>query len=243
MREIPNCAVEFVSEHEGCELKSYRDSVGILTIGYGHTGPDVKPGQTITKATALIYLKEDLGTAARRLASKVKAEVIAELTEHQYAALLSFVFNVGAGDWTIWKVLNTRQFDGVPQQLMRFVNGGGKKIQGLVNRRAAEVVLWSTHEPGSTPAEPPSSETRNMPTPPTPEPAKPLVQSKTLWTGGAVAAGGVVQGAQQLQALAAPQAANSEWIAKLAAFAAVLVVAGGVAIMVFKWLDQRARHA
>ena len=72
--------------------------------------------------------------------------------------------------------------------------------------------------------------------------AKPVVQSKTFWTGAGVAASGIVTAGQQIQGLAAPQAANSDLIAKLAAAAAVLIVAGGIAVMVFRYLDaKRAR--
>ena len=242
MRKIPDIAVDFIAEHEGVKLTAYQDSVGVWTIGYGHTGPDVLPKLKITATAAKNYLRTDLQTAARRLAMLVKQEIIDELTTHQYAALLSFVFNLGAGaKWTIWKVLNARQFDRVPLEFAKFVNAGGKKLQGLVNRRAAETVLWSTAEPGSTHEEMPSSQIRAMDTPPTTA-DKPVTSSKTFWTGAGVAVSGIVTGAQQIQALAAPQAANSEIVAKLAGIAAALIVAGGIAIMIFRYLDARARR-
>ena len=169
-RAIPDLAVDFVSRWEGCELAAYRDVVGILTVGYGHTGSDVIAGLKITKAQARALLADDLRVAAARLTARI-GPVVDELTEAQYAALLSFVFNLGANpSWTIWKLLKARKFDQVPPQLMRFVNAGGKVVPGLVNRRAAEASLWHTvavdegaHEPA-----PPSSVTRSTPTPPTP---------------------------------------------------------------------------
>ncbi len=238
-RPIPESAVRFVSEHEGCKLDAYQDSVGVWTVGYGHTGAQVVKGYAIAQSQALALLRADLAVAAQRLAVKVRADVLADLTESQYAALLSFVFNLGAGDWTIWKRLNNREMDRVPMELMKFVNAGGHKVQGLVNRRAAEVVLWSTDEPGTVAETPPSSQTRANPTPPTPM-DKPVAASKTFWTAASVTVGGLVTGVQQIQALALQQAAHSGLVAKLASFAAVLIVGGGIAIMAFRWLDSRA---
>lgn len=243
-RSVPDIAVSFVSEHEGLKLNAYRDSGGVLTVGYGHTGPEVGPTLRILQGKALDYLRQDLGHAAFRLSQKVRGDVIEGLSDEQYAALLSFVFNLGAGDWTIWKRLNAREFDRVPVEMMKFVNAGGRKIQGLVNRRAAECVLWAQGDADTHPEPaPPSSVTRQVGMTPPTAMEKPASTSKTFWAGGTVAAAGVVQGAQQLQALAAPQAGNSDLIAKLAGFAAVLIVAGGIAIMVFKWLEARQhRH-
>lgn len=241
MRPIPANAPSFVSKHEGLKLKAYQDVVGVWTIGYGHT-QGVEPGEKITRERALDLLAEDLKTAAARIAGVVKRPVVDDLTENQYTALLSFVFNLGANPkWTIWKRLNARQFDQVPLEMMKFVNAGGKKVQGLVNRRADEAKLWSLGEPGSTAEPMPSSVTRSTPTPPTPaEPPKSLAKSGTVWTGGVVVAGGVVEGARNVQGIIAPQAAHSEWLMKVMGLVSILIVAGGVAIMVFKWCEHRA---
>lgn len=209
MRPIPFEAPNFVRQHEGCVLRVYDDAKprmilkpatpidGTLTAGYGHTGPDVVVGMHVDLAKADAWLMEDLGIAAQRLWAKIGA-VVEDLTEFQYAALLSFVFNLGTGDpkkreWTIWKRLRARQFDAVPLEMMKFVNAGGRKLQGLVNRRAAEVALWSTAEPGSDPDNPPSSMTRLMSTPPTPaDPVKPS-RSATIWLAITGAVGGAVK--------------------------------------------------
>jgi lysozyme len=241
MRAIPRKAVTFVSKWEGFRSEAYLCSAGQPTIGYGHTEGVSLQTPPITKAQALTLLAKDMEVARGKLYGVVKPAIIDELTENQWATLLSFAFNLGAGkSWTIWKRLNARQFDQVPQELAKFVNAGGRKVQGLVNRRAAEQVLWSTDEPGSTDEPVPSSVTRGAGvTPPTPADPAPITQSKTFWTGGTVAAAGVVSGAQQIQALAAPQAANNELVANLASIAAFLIVAGGIAIMVFRWLGKR----
>jgi lysozyme len=247
MRAIPGIAYDFVRDAEAERLTSYLDSGGVWTIGIGHTGPEVVKGLTITKRQSEIYLKEDMGIAARKLNARVNASVIAELTDHQYAALISFVLNLGAKvGWTIWKVLNARNFDAVPGQLIRFVydqdpkTGKLRKVAGLVNRRTAEIRLWSTNEPGSVDEHPSSAVTRFAETPPAPaEAGKPLVKSKTMWTSAAVAVGGCVEGARQVQALVAPQAAYSDYLANVGGVVAAVIVAGSVAIMVFKWLDNR----
>lgn len=244
-RPVPPQAVDLVARWEGCELRAYPDPATgeePWTIGYGHTR-EVRRGQTITQAQAREFLRQDLAEAAVRLAAVVKPPVLAELTDNQYSALLSFVFNVGANSsWTIWKRLNAGNFDAVPVEIMRFVNAGGRKLQGLVNRRTDEVRLWSLEEPGSTPENPPSSRTRIEPTPPTPLVDKALAKSKTLWAGGTVAATGVVSGASQVQQLVAPQMSYSQIAAKIAAVAAGIIIVAGIAIIAFKWLEQRSRH-
>jgi lysozyme len=242
IRPIPEAAREIVREFEGLRLEAYVCPAGVLTIGYGHTGPEVTQGLKITKRQAEIYLTQDLQAASRRLASRI-GPVVDDLTDNQYAALLSFVFNLGANpSWTLWKVLKAKDFDAVPAQLSRFVYAGKTKLKGLVRRRNAEVALWSEEEPGSADEAVNSAHLRHAETPPAPLPEKPLVQSKTIWTGGIVAAGGAVEAARNVQAIAAPQAANNELIAKLAGLAAFVIVAGGIAIMVFRYLDSRKRR-
>ena len=243
MRPIPKQAIDLITEFEGLELKAYPDPAtggDPWTVGYGSTGPRVKPGLVITKLQALDMLREDIGHAARKLQGVIKADVLASLSDSQYAALLSFAFNLGAKpSWTIWKAVNARQFDAVPAQIMRFNRAAGKVMRGLTRRRAAECVMWNAE---ASEVEPPSHVTRGAGvTPPTPEPAKPLAQSKTLWAAGTATAAGVVQGAQQVQALVAPQADQNEWLGQFAGILAFVIVAAGIAIMVFKTLDQRSK--
>lgn len=242
MRQVPDFALDFVAKHEGLVLKAYPDpgSGGDpWTIGYGHTGPEVKPGLVITKPKAREYLRTDLEHAARRLAGKVKPEIIDSLSQSQYVALLSFVFNLGAGNWTIWKKLNNREFDRVPLEMMKFVNAAGRRMQGLVNRRADEVKLWGEGDPQTVEENPPSSVTRQVGvTPPTPV-EKPINTSKTFWTGAALTVTGAAEGARQAQAIVAPQMMNSDLLARLGSVLAVIIVAAGIAVMVFKWLETR----
>lgn len=241
-RAIPWQAVDLVKRFEGFKAEAYLCPAKVWTIGYGHTLA-VRAGQHCTQRQADLWLTEDLTVAAKRIERLIGAEVIAALTAYQWGALLSFVFNLGATPtWTLWKLLRARDFDAVPPQLLRFVYAGKKKLAGLVNRRIAEVEMWHKGDPKAHKDEDCSAELRVVDTPPQTS-EKPLAQSKTIWTGAAVAAGGVIEGAKQVQALAAPQAMNSELVARIAAFVAVLIVAGGIAIMAFRWLDARARRS
>lgn len=247
-RPVPQEAIELIKEFEGCELTGYLDIVGVPTIGYGHTGPEVKAGATITELQADLYLAGDAQTAARKLAGVVKSDVLAELSDGQYGALVSFVFNLGANkSWTIWKVLNARQFEQVPVQMMRFVYAGGKKVKGLVRRRTAEVALWHSD------AEDVRLTARVQPTPPVSIEDKPLKKSRTMWLGGGITLAGMTEplvkwvneltdGARQVQALAGPQAQNSEIIANVSSAAAVVIVGGGALVMFVRWQDQRRKQ-
>lgn len=115
---------------------------GTLTIGYGHTGPDVKPGMTVTEDRATELLRRDVSEAEREIARSVKVE----MNQNEYDALVSFVFNVGNGAFrssTLLKRLNEGRHDEVPGEMMKWINSRGKKMTGLVNRRSAEAGLWS----------------------------------------------------------------------------------------------------
>lgn len=117
---------------------------GTLTIGYGHTGRDVYPGQTITKAEAERLFEADISKASRAVERLVKVP----LADNQFGALTSFAYNVGEGKGgfetsTLLKKLNAGNYDAVPVELMKWVNSKGKRMQGLVNRRASEAGLWS----------------------------------------------------------------------------------------------------
>ena len=196
MRTVEDFLVDFTAQHEGEVLRAYDDAqpsrvkparvIGTPTIGYGHTlnvtAADVTNGKAITHDDAIAFLRVDLQTAIGRLYGVVDAAILdSELTDHQFAALVDFVFNLGADSkWTIWKELNARHFDQVPAQMMRFVNAGGRKLEGLVKRRADEVVMWSTSEPGSRVEAPPSSVTRNTETPPASMVATPLAQQHSF---------------------------------------------------------------
>lgn len=272
MRPVPQICLDFISEAEDEILHVYDDRDpkrrelkpgdyvrGRLTGGKGHTGPDVRIGMTVTPDLSAAWFRADTNHAASELADVVRGDVIADLTEHQYAALISFIFNLGAkATWTIWKRLNSRQFDQVPLEMMKFVNQtieeqqniDGKtvlvertvKVQGLVNRRAAEVAFWATEEPGSIAAVPPSSLTRNTPTPPTSSDPVPVKKSKALILGAAGAAAGAGPMVNQVTQAIQPYAAQSHYVQQVLGILATVGAACAGAAIFYIWLQKKNAH-
>lgn len=244
-------AESLVKTLEGCKLTGYLDSVGKPTIGYGHTGPEVRVGVAVTQEIADHDLLVDLATADARL-SAVAPEVSA-LLDHKRAALVSFVFNVGANpDWTIWKDIPDNLAD-VPTQLRRFVNGRIKGeeqvIPGLKSRREAEIAFWNTADVAqaaaviaATPvAAPPSSTTRDIPTPPTLEPPKPMAKS-SLVTKLVTGVAGAGAAASQLHDIALPHASESPIFAHIAVGCSLVVVAAAAVALIIHSHQEEARH-
>lgn len=143
-RRINAAGLSLVKQWEALRTTAYRDAVGVWTIGYGHTstagGPIVTAGMKITADEADVILRTDLSKFEARVDRLVKVA----LTDNQFAALVSFDFNTGALDKsTLLKKLNKGDYNAVPAELMKWVNAGGKKLNGLVNRRSAEAGLWA----------------------------------------------------------------------------------------------------
>jgi len=141
-RRINAEGLAHIKRWEGLELTAYRDVAGVLTIGYGSTGEHVKPGMRITEPQAENLLRQDLS----RFEQAVERFVKVRLSDNQYAALVSFAFNVGVGAFersTLLKRLNAGDYASVPAELMRWTKAGGRRVQGLANRRAAEAGLWA----------------------------------------------------------------------------------------------------
>lgn len=125
---------------EGCKLKAYVCPAGKLTIGWGSTGPHVKPGMTITQVQADELLRSDL-----RRFEDWAAEHCAPATDNQFSALVSFAYNVGIGNLeesTLRKLHLQRKYDMAQKQFDRWVFAKGVKQPGLVKRRAAEAALY-----------------------------------------------------------------------------------------------------
>lgn len=133
--------VDLIKASEGLELKAYKDSVGVVTIGYGHTGPDVFMGQVITAAQAEAILKADLMKFEKGIAELVKVP----LNPNQHAALVSFSFNLGLGNLrssTLLRKLNSMDYAGAASEFERWNRAGGKILAGLTKRRLAEKALF-----------------------------------------------------------------------------------------------------
>jgi lysozyme len=146
----------FLETHEGLRTHAYKDSGGELTIGIGHllTRSELRSGKLyvdglplryhygLTKEQCYELLDQDLDY----FEDIVTTEVNVKLTQNQFDALVSFVFNVGANAFinsTLLKVLDQGFYNAVPVQLMRWNKDNGKVVKGLTNRRNAEVELWN----------------------------------------------------------------------------------------------------
>lgn len=134
--------IELIKAHEGLRLDAYLCPAGVPTIGYGHTY-NVKMGDRVTAEQAERLLIGDLITAETEV-----NRYGFDLTQNQFDALVSFVFNVGVGNFrrsTLLKRLKANPNDpDIANQFKRWVYGGGKVLPGLVRRRNEEAKLYFT---------------------------------------------------------------------------------------------------
>ena len=129
--------VAMIAEFEGYESKPYRDVVGFLTVCYGHTGPDIIPTKTYTKAECDALLEKDLAIVAKAVNPLIKVNI----PDYTRAALYSFTYNVGTGAFsrsTLLKKLNAGDQAGACNELKRWIYAGGVKWKGLMTRREVE---------------------------------------------------------------------------------------------------------
>lgn len=135
--------LNLIKQFEGLRLIAYQDVVGVWTIGYGHTGPDVKPGMVITQAQADSLLADDL----IRFEHGVGNMVTVPINANQFSALVSFSYNLGLGNLqssTLLRLLNQGNAAGAALQFPLWDRAGGKVLPGLLSRRQAEQALFNT---------------------------------------------------------------------------------------------------
>ncbi len=130
-----DAGLKLIESFEGLRLTAYQDSVGVWTIGYGHT-KGVAQGQNITQQQAEAFLQQDLLVAE----GDVNGHGLT-LTDNQFAALVSFAFNLGGGNLN--KLLS-HGLEAVPDRILLFDHAGGKQLKGLTRRRTAEHTLYLT---------------------------------------------------------------------------------------------------
>jgi len=142
MQKTNTLGIDLIKRFEGLNLTPYRCPAGVWTIGYGHIRT-VREGMKITEADAEYLLKSDLEISEKIVSRLVEVP----LTDNQFSALVSFVFNVGGGNFersTLLKLLNRGWYEQVPAQFMRWNKAGGSVVTGLTRRRTAEAQLWNT---------------------------------------------------------------------------------------------------
>ena len=128
--------VSTVAIYEGTVLRTYRDPIGIVSACTGHTGPELRMGQTFTKEQCTEMLYVDLLKHAQALEC-----VKRPMNDGQKAAFLSFAFNVGNGAFcssTLVHKANAGDMPGACAELSRWTYAGGKQLPGLIKRRVAE---------------------------------------------------------------------------------------------------------
>ena len=133
-----------IKKFEGCRLKAYRCSANVLTIGYGHTG-GVLETDVITQDVADKLLEQDI----EKFEKYVNVNVVVELNQSQFDALVAWTFNLGVGNLresTMLKKLNSEDYASVPSKMKRWNKAGGKTLDGLIRRRKAESLLFESKE-------------------------------------------------------------------------------------------------
>lgn len=147
--------LNLIMYYEGCVLTSYRDSVGILTIGYGHTGPDVYEGLSITQSYAETLLANDV----KKFENILNYYVTSDINQHQFDALISFIYNVGPGEAgvkdglihlksgvnsSLLRDVNNGNFASAARDFLAWNRAGGMVLSGLTKRRTSESILFSS---------------------------------------------------------------------------------------------------
>lgn len=137
--------IKRIKEFEGFSAKPYRDSAGVLTIGYGTT-KDADKYSSISKIQADLLLRRDLAQFEATLNNYIAARGY-ELTQNQFDALVSFLYNVGSirSGSNLDAAIREGKPKVVAANLEKYVYAGGQKLGGLVKRRKYEAYLFSTN--------------------------------------------------------------------------------------------------
>lgn len=126
-----------IKSFEGCKLTPYFCPSGILTVGYGHTGKDVKMGKKISLKQAEKLLKSDL----KKFEKHVNTFKSYKWSQNEFDAMVSFAYNIGSINQLTDNGNRTKQV--IAEKMLLYVNGGGKRLNGLVFRRQKEHELFT----------------------------------------------------------------------------------------------------
>lgn len=144
---INDAGIELICSFEGFEPKPYLCPAKVPTIGFGTTrypnGQKVKIGDPeITRSQATLYLLHDV----KQFELSVDALAVDTVTQNQFNALVSFAYNLGAGNLkssTLLKKVNTNPNDkAIADEFMKWIRADGKKLSGLIRRRSAEATMY-----------------------------------------------------------------------------------------------------
>ena len=136
--------IDLIKEFEGLRLKAYKCPGGVWTIGYGHTA-GVKPGMVISEAQAEEYLMADLIASEKYL-----NDLRLAINQNQFDALISFIYNVGTGNFsssTLLRKVKANPLDNsIMDEFLRWVYSKGRVLPGLQRRRLAEMKLYFSND-------------------------------------------------------------------------------------------------
>ncbi len=147
MLKLDAFGMNAIHAEEGCVLHAYQDRAKVWTIGWGHTGPEVREGLVWTRAQADAQFDADV---TRRAVAPILKHVRVLLTQGQFDALVSLVYNIGGGAFaksTLLRKLNLGDFTGAAAEFNRWCHSGGTVDPVLVRRRARERKLFEQDVP------------------------------------------------------------------------------------------------
>lgn len=133
--------LNLIKESEGLSLKAYKCPAGVWTIGYGHTGKDVKKGMVITEEKAIDLLKSDIARFEKHVSAYNKKY---RFTSNEFSALVSFAYNIGS--ITGLTKNGTRTKEQIANKMLEYCYANGKKLNALYVRRQKERVLFLKKE-------------------------------------------------------------------------------------------------
>ena len=140
---ISQNGINLIKQFEGCRLSAYRDSVGVITIGYGWTKPidgiPLHMGMTITQAKAESLLRTGLKSYENNVN---KYDSRYNWNQNQFDALVSFAYNIGSIDSLVKKGSGYKTIAEISATIPKYCNAGGRRLPGLVNRRNKEKELF-----------------------------------------------------------------------------------------------------
>lgn len=135
--------IDLIKKFEGCRLDAYLDVAGIPTIGWGTVGTDIHLGLSWTQEDCDKILIADLD----HVQSQVKKVLQVDLTDNEFSAICSLIYNIGIGNFkksTLLDCLNEREWDLAAAEFPKWDHAGGRVVAGLLKRRMAEKELFET---------------------------------------------------------------------------------------------------
>jgi lysozyme len=143
MRTVNKAGIDLIKSFEKWKERAYLDAVGILTIGWGHV---VLKGESFI----VITLEEGEQLLAKDLSKAIKSvlrNISVPLTDNQFAALVSFTFNLGGASLqrsTLRRKINRGELEDIKEEFLKWNKAGGKKLAGLAKRRLREAELFAS---------------------------------------------------------------------------------------------------